>query len=464
VKIIPKCLVIAGTHSGVGKTTITLGIMAALKGRGFLIQPFKVGPDFIDPGYHEFICKEPSRNLDGWMLSKSYNLEIFHKHSRDKDLALVEGVMGLYDGARTDKENGSTAQIAKWLKAPVILVVDVRGMSRSVAALVYGYEQYDTGLPIGGIILNRVGSYKHFNWLKEVIEDKCRAPVIGYFPRELDISIPERHLGLVTSKENRLGKRYIRTLTNLVEKSINLDLLLKQASPIDSKTHRAKTIKISPPNHKKKHKVRIGVALDEAFCFYYRDNLDLIKHCGAQLIYFSPLRETNLPKDLDGLYLGGGYPELFAFRLEANSLMRKKVKQFALAGGVIYAECGGLMYLGKKLKQSDNKTRKMVNVFPYTTIMDTRLRSLGYFTVRVRKNNILANRGDEVRGHQFRYSHLEGIPDLCNRAFSLKKDSTTKSKTEGFVFKNVLATYMHLHFGSSPGFAGGFVESCAKNK
>ena len=462
--MIPKCLVIAGTHSGVGKTTITLGIMAALRNRGFWIQPFKVGPDFIDPGYHEFICKVPSRNLDGWMLSKSYNLEVFYRYSRDKDIALVEGVMGLYDGARTDNENGSTAQIAKWTKAPVFLVVDARGMSRSMAALVYGYEQYDKSVPIGGIILNRVGSDKHFNWLKEVIEEKCRAPVIGFFPRELEISIPERHLGLVTSQENRLGKKYVRTLTRLVEKSINLDLLLKQASPINLKTYIAKTIKSSLSNHKKKYPVRIGVARDEAFCFYYQDNLDLIKHCGAQLIYFSPLRETNLPNDLDGLYLGGGYPELFASQLEANSLMRKQVKQFALAGGVIYAECGGLMYLGKKLKQSLNKTRKMVNVFPYTTIMDSRLRSLGYYTVRVRKNNILANRGDEVRGHQFRYSHLEGIPDLCNRAFSLKKDSTAKPKTEGFVFKNVLATYMHLHFGSNPGFARGFVASCTKNK
>ena len=462
--MIPKALVIAGTHSGVGKTTITLAIMAALRNRGFSIQPFKVGPDFIDPGYHELICKVPSRNLDGWMLSKPYNLKVFYRNSRDKDIALVEGVMGLYDGARSDSENGSTAQIAKWIKAPVILVVDARGMSRSVAALVYGYEQYDKQLTIAGIVLNRVGSEKHFMWLKEVIEQKCSAPVVGYFPREFNISIPERHLGLVTSQENPLGKRFLRLLTRQVKQSIDIDLLLKRASPIGSLSTFSQTGKKAVATHKKKDPVRIGVARDEAFCFYYRDNFDLIKHCGAQLIYFSPLRDSKLPADLDGIYLGGGYPELFASQLEANSSMRKAVKQFACRGGVIYAECGGLMYLGKKLKQADKRNCNMVNVFSYTTIMDTRLQALGYYTVRARKTNILANRGDEVRGHQFRYSYLQGMPDLYSRAFSLKKDSNAKPKTEGFVFKNVLATYMHLHFGSNPGFARGFVQSCAKNK
>ncbi len=230
----PKVLVIAGTHSGVGKTTITLGIMAALKNRGLSIQPFKVGPDFIDPGYHEWICRVPSRNLDGWMLSKSYNLRTFYQQTTDKDIAVVEGVMGLYDGARSNSEEGSTAQIAKWLKAPVILVVDARGMSRSVAALVYGFEQYDKRTAIAGIILNRVGSEKHYRWLKEVIEQKCRAPVIGYLPRDLAISIPERHLGLVTSTENRLDKRYVRKLSNLVEQYIDLKLLLKQAAPVSA--------------------------------------------------------------------------------------------------------------------------------------------------------------------------------------------------------------------------------------
>ena len=460
----PKVLVIAGTHSGVGKTTITLGIMAALRNRGLALQPFKVGPDFIDPGYHEWICRVPSRNLDGWMLSKSYNLKTFYQQSSDKDIAIVEGVMGLYDGARSNSEDGSTAQIAKWIKAPVILVVDARGMSRSVAALVYGFEQYDKQTAIAGIILNRVGSEKHYRWLKEVIEEKCRAPVIGYLPRDLDISIPERHLGLVTSTENRLGKRYVRKLSSLVEQYIDLKLLIKQAAVVNTVKCSTKCIKKSVSISKQKDPVRIGVARDEAFCFYYRDNLDLLKQCGARLIYFSLLNDTELPEHLDGIYLGGGYPELFAAQLEYNVSMRRAIKDFAIGGGVIYAECGGLMYLGRKVKHSDGTISKMAGLFPYTTIMDTRIRALGYYTVFARKTGILAPRGEEARGHQFRYSHMEGIPDSSSRVFTLKKDRTTKAMTEGFMFKNVLATYMHIHFGSNPDFARGFVTSCAKNK
>ena len=457
----PKVLVIAGTHSGVGKTTITLGIMAALRSRGLSIQPFKVGPDFIDPGYHEWICRVPSRNLDGWMLSKSYNLKTLYQQSSDKDIAIVEGVMGLYDGARSNNEDGSTAQIAKWIKAPVILVVDARGMSRSVAALVYGFEQYDKRTAIAGIILNRVGSEKHYRWLKEVIEQKCKAPVIGYFPRDLEISIPERHLGLVTSTENRLGKRYVRKLSSLVEQYIDLKLLIKQAAVVNTVKYSTKCAKRF---YQQKNPARIGVARDEAFCFYYRDNLDLLKQCGARLIDFSPLNDTVLPEHLDGIYLGGGYPELFAPQLENNVSMRRAIKEFAIGGGVIYAECGGLMYLGRKIKHSDGKICKMAGLFPYTTIMDTRISSLGYYTVSARKTGILATRGEEARGHQFRYSHMEGIPDPSSRVFTLKKDRTTKAMTEGYIFKNVLATYMHLHFGSNPDFARGLVASCIKNK
>jgi cobyrinic acid a,c-diamide synthase len=438
--------------------------MAALKNRGLSIQPFKVGPDFIDPGYHEWICRVPSRNLDGWMLSKSYNLRTFYQQTTDKDIAVVEGVMGLYDGARSNSEEGSTAQIAKWLKAPVILVVDARGMSRSVAALVYGFEQYDKRTAIAGIILNRVGSEKHYRWLQEVIEQKCRAPVIGYLPRDLAISIPERHLGLVTSTENRLDKRYVRKLSNLVEQYIDLKLLLKQAGLVSAEKCSARFTKKVVVIPKQKKTVRIGLARDEAFCFYYRDNLDMLKQCGARLLYFSPLKDTVLPDNLEGIYLGGGYPELFASQLEKNVLMRRAIKQFGIGGGVMYAECGGLMYLGRKLKHSNGKSFKMAGLFPFTTIMDTRIRALGYYTVRARKTGILATRGEEARGHQFRYSHIEGIPDASSRVFTLEKDRTTKAMTEGFVFKNVLATYMHLHFGSNTHFARGFVASCLKNK
>ncbi len=455
-------LVIAGTHSGVGKTTITIGIMSALRKRGMSIQPFKVGPDFIDPGYHELVCKVPSRNLDSWMLDTSYNRALFLQHSRDKDISLVEGVMGLYDGSRSAHEDGSTAHMAKLLKAPVILVVDARGMSRSVAAVVSGFEQYDKQIRIAGVILNRVGSKDHYEWLKQVIEEKCGARVLGYLPPDDTVRIPERHLGLLTTKENSLDRTFIRRITDLVERHIDLDLLVKMASPVSFQGIHPQPAQAGRDSHEPAP-VRIAVAYDKAFCFYYQDNLDLLRHWGAHLTYFSPLRDVSLPDDVDGIYLGGGYPELFAPDLAANRELLKVIKRFADRGGTIYGECGGLMYLGKKINGFDRKTHKMVGLFPFTTVMHKKLTALGYYTVTSRRSTILTTRGDTAKGHQFRYSSIEGIPESTNRVFSLRKNSSSKVLREGFAFKNVLASYVHLHFGSNSTLAQRFVASCRKS-
>lgn len=458
-----KLLVIAGTHSGSGKTTVSLGIMSALRKRGLSIQPFKVGPDFIDPGYHGAVCGIPSRNLDGWMLEKRYNLETFCNHSKGTDISIIEGVMGLYDGCDGKSEEGSTAQIAKWLKAPVILVVDARSMSRSVGALVYGFEQFDSQVEIAGVILNRVSGAKHYAWLKDAIEERCKAKVIGYLPREDSIEIPERHLGLVTSKEHRLNGDFIQKITDLIERFIDLNQLLKIASPIDNKVlcpnQEENEIALKP-----KQPVRIGVAYDEAFCFYYQDNLDLLHKLGAELIYFSPLRDEQLPKKLDGIYLGGGYPELFARDLEANCKMKREIKDFAVEGGIIYAECGGLMYLGTAIRDFDKNDIEMVGVFPFTTRMEKKLAALGYYTVEAIKDTILSKKGEVIKGHQFRYSNLERIPSSLNRVYQIKKGSSGELREEGFTFKNVLASYLHLHFGSNINFARHFIESCQKRK
>ena len=454
-----KSLVIAGTHSGCGKTTVAIGVMSALKKRGFSIQPFKVGPDFIDPSYHEAVCEVPSRNLDGWMLDKNYNLETFANHGYDKDISIIEGVMGLYDGYSGKSEDGSTAQIAKWLKSPVVLVVDARSMARSAGALVYGFEKFDKQVKIAGIILNRVSSIKHYNWLKDAIEERCKAEVIGYLPKDSTIEIPERHLGLVTAKENSLNNNFMRRITKLVESFIDLNHLLRIAAPIDRKR----------PAHKqsenktfltKARLVRIGVAYDEAFCFYYQDSFNLLEKWGAELIYFSPLRDTSLPKELDGIYLGGGYPELFARDLEDNQLMKREIKDFAAAGGIIYAECGGLIYLGKTVKNFDNNAFEMVGVFPFKATMEKKLTDLGYYTVKVIRNNIISKRGYLIKGHQFRYSTLGEIPSSVIRVYQLRKSTSNKVLKEGFVVKNVLASYIHLHFGSNIDFARCFIESC----
>ena len=459
-----RVLVIAGTHSGVGKTTITIGIMSALKKRGLSIQPFKVGPDFIDPGYHELVCKVPSRNLDSWMLDASYNRLLFLQHSRDKDIALVEGVMGLYDGSRDPREDGSTAHMAKLLKAPVILVVDARGMSGSAAAVVSGFEQYDKQIRIPGVILNRVGSKDHYVWLKQLIEEKSRARVLGYLPPDDTVRIPERHLGLLTTRENSLDRAFIRRITGLVERHIDLDLLVKMASPVAFHGIPSQPAQARGGDFCESAPVRIAVAYDKAFCFYYQDNLDLLTDWGADLTYFSPLRDLSLPDDLDGMYLGGGYPELFAADLGANRELVKGIKRFADRGGTIYGECGGLMYLGRNIKGFDKKTHNMVGLFPFTTVMHTKLTALGYYTVTSRRSTILSTRGDTAKGHQFRYSSIEGIPPTTNRVFSLRKNSSSKVQREGFAFKNVLASYVHLHFGSNSTLARRFVASCKRSR
>jgi cobyrinic acid a,c-diamide synthase len=460
---ITKSIVIAGTHSGTGKTTISIGIMAALRKRGFSIQPFKVGPDFIDPGYHEAVCGIPSRNLDGWMLDKKYNLETFLNHSQGKDISIIEGVMGLYDGHDGKSEDGSTAQIAKWAKSPVLLVIDARSMARSVAAVLYGFEKYDKKVTIAGVILNRVSSLRHYTYLKDAIEGKCKAKVIGYLPSDSLIEIPERHLGLVTSKENILRREYIKRLTNLIEKFIDIPRLLKIASPIERKRRSLKS-NIDTSTAATDRKVKIGVAYDNAFCFYYQDNFDLLKKMGAELVYFSPLKDTSLPPKLDGIYLGGGYPELFAGDLEKNQAMRKEIRMFAEAGGCIYAECGGLMYLGKKIRSFNNRDFKMVGFFPFTAKMETKLSALGYYTVKAVKDTILAKKGEVIKGHQFRYSTLEKIPSSLRRSYQLSKGSRSTTCKEGYVSKNVLASFVHLHFGSNSKSANHFIDSCRKGK
>lgn len=456
-----KAIIIAGTHSGVGKTTVALGIMAALKRRGLAVQPFKVGPDFIDPGHHQSVCRLPSRNLDGWMLGRAYTVSSFLRQCQGKDVAVIEGVMGLFDGHRWRDDEGSTAQIARWLKTSVLLVIDARGMSGSVAALLNGFKNYQPGVTISGVVLNRVGSSDHYRRLKAIIEGRCRVPVIGHLPAEPSLTIPERHLGLVSAKEFILKKSFIACLAVRFERSLDLDLLLAISSPVLKRQVRTPHL----PGGAKLPAVpavRLGLACDRAFFFYYQDNLDLLRQMGAKLIPFSPLGDRTLPARLDGIYIGGGYPELFAPELEANCAMRRELKRFADAGGVIYAECGGLMYLGRGLKTFDGRTHSMAGIFPYTTVMHRRLTHLGYHTLRALRNTIIARRGACARGHQFRYSTLEGDSALKGDAFSVRKGTGGTADRDGFRYKNVLAQYVHVHFGSNTAYARRFVESCHK--
>ncbi|MFA5111813.1 MAG: cobyrinate a,c-diamide synthase, partial [Desulfobaccales bacterium] len=306
-------LVIAGTQSGVGKTTVTLGLMHALARRGLAVQPFKVGPDFIDPGHHTRAAGRLSRNLDGWMLSREANEALFRRQARQADVAVVEGVMGLFDGYDGLSEAGSTAQMAKWLGLPVLLVVDARAMARSAGALVYGFAGFDPDLTLAGVVFNRVGSATHLTFLRQALASVPGVYCFGGLPRDGELAIPERHLGLTTIEDHPLGEAYLSRLADWLEAHLDLEGLLaalpRLALPGEP------VLEAAPPT------VRLGVARDRAFCFYYPENLELLASFGAELVFFSPLDDRELPSDLHGLYLGGGYPELNAETLAANETM-----------------------------------------------------------------------------------------------------------------------------------------------
>ena len=318
--------------------------MAALVKRGFEVSPFKVGPDFIDPGHHSRITGVTSRNLDGWMLSKEYNLECFARNTRDSDMAVVEGVMGLYDGYDGKSEAGSTAQMAKWLGLPVVLVVDAKSMARSAAAIIMGFERFDPGLSFAGVIFNNLGSHRHLKYLIDAVGENVGIPCLGGLVIDEKIAIPERHLGLVTREDYAFGKETIDLLADSVEKSIDLDFLVKNLPKIDV----SRGLDTLSQGAVEKT-VRIAVARDNAFCFYYQDNLELLEGQGAELAFFSPIAGDNLPRDIDGLYIGGGYPELFGDKLAENSELRARIKEKSDAGMPIYGECGGFMYLCEAL-------------------------------------------------------------------------------------------------------------------
>lgn len=460
-----KGLIIAGTHSGCGKTTIAMGLMAALRRRGMSIAPFKVGPDFIDPGFHKKICGQPCRNLDGWMLSKEYNQEVFYKSCRGCDVAIVEGVMGLFDGYDGRSEAGSTAQIAKWLSLPVLLVVDVSSMARSAAAVVYGFENFDRKLNWAGVVLNRLGSNMHLQFIREALEGNVNIPLLGGFIRDRNLNLPERHLGLVTEDEKPLLPSHINKLADLIEDSLNLDMLLDNLPNLEFRKVPRK--QESPC----KHTVRIGIARDEAFCFYYQDNLDLLEKYGAELIFFSPLRDHSLPAGIDGLYLGGGYPELFAEKLSRNRDILKEIKQLGNNGLPIYAECGGFMFLSEGIEDKSLRFYPMAGIFPLKIKMLDRLNTLGYREVTLKALNPLGRPGEKIRGHEFHYSEIkEGSGKIDpvvdhNRitlAYQLSDRPGIKISEEGYLKKNVLGSYVHLHFGSNPRVAENFVGFLGK--
>ena len=450
-----KGFLAAGIRSGCGKTSLCLGLLAACRARGLAVQPYKTGPDFIDPGLHRLAANRPSHNLDGWMCPPESVAGIFARNAQGADLAVAEGAMGLFDGFSGADESGSAAQAAKGLGLPVVLVADASSMARSAAALVKGYLDFDPGLAFAGVVFNNVTSPSHETLLRQAVEAYLDAPLLGCLARDESIATPSRHLGLVTAEDlDQTGDR-MRKLAAWVDQGIDLDRLLAACPDLSPALPDDPT----PPEPR----VRIGLARDRAFCFYYEENLRLLRMAGAELVEFSPIADKRLPEDLDGLYLGGGYPELAALELSNNASMRKDIRRFSESGRPVYAECGGFIYLLAGLEDVHGRTFPMAGVFPFSARMQPRRAALGYRKATLSRDCILGPAGTELRGHEFHYSSLADPPDPEGDAFAFTlADRTGRDRPpEGHLMRNTLGTYVHMHFGSNPRALEHFVGMCA---
>ncbi len=444
-RIKPKALLIAGTGSGVGKTTVATGLMAALS-KELKVQPFKVGPDFIDPGHHTRICGRPSRNLDSFIMGEKGVIETFTRASNGADICIIEGVMGLFDGVDST-EIASTAHIAKILDVPVLLVINAHGASRSIAAVVKGFSEFDCGVNIEGIILNNTGSKRHIDIIKDVLFNAgIKAKIIGALPGNKEISIPSRHLGLHMACENRTR---IEELASFIEQHIDLDC-------VNTIAERFKIPENSLKEQKNRYDVKIGIASDSSFCFYYEDTFDAMKQSGAELVFFSPMCDR-LP-DVDGIYLGGGYPELFAKELESSNT-RHEIKKAADDGMPIYGECGALLYLCNSLET--DRTYRMAGIFGASSRMTGKLQALGYTEADTVLDSPIARKGKVIRGHEFHYSVTECDRD-SNLVYELRRGKGIIEGRDGLLEHNTMASYMHTHPASNP--FDEFIQQCKMYK
>ncbi|EIT86460.1 cobyrinic acid a,c-diamide synthase [Fictibacillus macauensis ZFHKF-1] len=451
-----KRIVIAGTGSGVGKTTVTIGIMKALHQRGLTVQGFKCGPDYIDPTYHTAVTGRVSRNLDSWMTSKEAVMEIAHRGQVDADIAVVEGVMGFFDGKDPRTNAGSTAEVAMLTESPVILVVNCASMARSAAAIVKGFQMLATGPNIVGVIANKVGSKGHFNIVKTAIEQECHVPVIGYLSRHEALHIPERHLGLIPSIERGDLDPFFNELGQLVEETIDLDLLLQlaEAPALTEQPSSLFATRDMPP-------VNVAVARDSAFNFYYEENLELLRAYGAHLHFFSPLKGEVVPADAQALYIGGGFPEEFAKELSQMTAVKQSIKQAIQAGIPTLAECGGFMYLTEAIQTTDGATHEMVGVIPGTAVMQRKRAALGYREITVEHEHFLLKQGQLAKGHEFHYSTFQATEDLT---YAYETKGMRGVKKEGYRVNNLVAGYAHFHFASSPEMVENWMKVCQERK
>ena len=453
-------IAIAGERSGVGKTTVTLALLAALRRRQHTVQSFKVGPDYIDPMFHSYVTGRACRNLDPILTSETYVQQCFHRHSQTADCSIVEGVMGLFDGASGTTDAGSTAQVAKLLNIPVVLILNCSSTSRSIAAIAHGYRTFDPQVQIAGVILNQVGSDRHLELLTAALLP-LHLPILGVLKRRDDLRIPDRHLGLIPAGELTDLNMTLDRLADVGEACFDwaqlLPLLTSQPILTPSSLLLPSQTGLEVVQIKSSQKIRLAVAKDAAFNFYYADNLDLLRS-GAELIEWSPLHDRQLPPDIQGLYFGGGFPEVFAETLAANQPIRQAVKAAIVAGMPTYAECGGLMYLCDRIVDFEARSYPMVGIFSTTAVMGKRL-TLGYRQLTALQNSLLLNIGDRVWGHEFHRSTLTDLPPspLCNLE---GYESKSIFAPEGWSRYQVQAAYTHLHFGANPNLPERFLNHC----
>jgi cobyrinic acid a,c-diamide synthase len=464
-RTIPRIL-IAGAHSGSGKTSLTLGLISALRRRGVKVQPFKVGPDYLDPTWLTAASGRPCYNLDGWMSGRDYVERLFGRVTQDADVAVIEGVMGLFDGAQASGISGSSAEIAKWLQAPVVLVVNAHGMGRSIAPLVAGFAAFESGVSVRGIIANHCGSENHRILLCDALAASRLPALIGAVPRQGLPELRSRHLGLMTADPvGNCSPELLDEFAVGVERYLDLDEVMKiarSASPL-------LPLSPGPANEEPSPNppICLAVARDEAFHFYYQDLFDELVQRGCRPVFFSPLRETSLPQGIDAIYLGGGYPEAFAETLGANKDMRHSLQQFARSGRPVYAECGGLIYLSQALTTREGKRYPLLGVLPGETRMLDRRKRLGYVEVSLREDTLWGKTGTRLRGHEFHYSELisdDTSRDGWSAAYDVKTCHGAYESREGFYKPHgrILASYIHLHLASRPSALVHFLNVCAR--
>ena len=435
--------VLAGTGSGCGKTTVTLGLLKLLQQRGLRVQPYKVGPDYLDTGWHTALCGVPSRNLDSFMLPPAILNALFCEHMQQADIAVIEGVMGLYDGYGTDPNYCSSAAMAKQLGCPVILLVDGKAVSTSIAATVMGFQHFDPSLNIAGVIVNRVNSDSHFQLLKSAIERYCNLPVLGYVPRAEGVSLPERHLGLVTARESTLDSQPWLDFAAGLESTLDIDRLLALSELAELPAGEWPAV----PLHG--NGLTLALADDEAFNFYYPDNLALLERAGVTIVRFSPLHDSVLP-DCQMLWLGGGYPELHARALAANTPMLEQLRAAHQRGVAIYAECGGLMYLGSTLEDAQGDIHAMADILPGASKMGKRLTRFGYCEALAERQTLLAAPGEVLRGHEFHYSDFSAQLPATMACRKTRDGAVLQQWQGGWQIGNTFASYLHLHFAQRP--------------